>query len=498
MVSNGDPVAPIANHNGDPYANTYSNARNSYYGITGFPTVKFDGILQQVGASGNMYPTYKAKVVQRMAVLSNFTITMLGYNNGLNYTVLVTVEMVEPYAGTNLVMQFTVTESHIPENWGGLTEVNHVNRLMVPNQNGTPLDFSSQTTQSIQLNFNINAGWVVDNMEFVAFVQNNTGKEVLQGMVVAVNDLLPMVYNNAGCTALHMVPLTNCSGEVAPQINVCNEGAENLTTVDINYSVNNEPVSTFPWSGDLSYGESVLVDLPAISFNLLDENDLLIYTSNPNGNPDEDTSNDTLASTFVSAMEVVPSIYSFIKLDDNPEETTWECRNSVGFVLYSGGPYSVAQEFVKDTFYLIDDDCYTFTIYDSGGDGLVGGTSGYTLRQSDFSLIYQNNDFENTEELVQFEIDQVSVSETNRPADLTVYPNPFADQLWVTFNSTSAESVELTIYNSTGKNVYYSNYGKMEAGYHSLMIDAQTFATGIYLLNLKAGDKIITKKISSY
>ena len=48
-------------------------------------------------------------------------------------------------AGTNLVLQFTVTESHIPENWGGLTEVNHVNRLMVPGANGTPLDFSSQT-----------------------------------------------------------------------------------------------------------------------------------------------------------------------------------------------------------------------------------------------------------------------------------------------------------------------------------------------------------------
>ena len=69
LVANGDPVAPIANHNGDPYANTYSNARNNYYGITGFPTVKFDGILQVVGASGNMYPSYKAKVDQRMAVL---------------------------------------------------------------------------------------------------------------------------------------------------------------------------------------------------------------------------------------------------------------------------------------------------------------------------------------------------------------------------------------------------------------------------------------------
>ncbi len=58
-------------------------------------------------------------------------------------------------------MQFTVTESHIPENWGGLTEVNHVNRLMVPGANGTPLDFSSQTTQTVMLNFPLNAAGIM-------------------------------------------------------------------------------------------------------------------------------------------------------------------------------------------------------------------------------------------------------------------------------------------------------------------------------------------------
>ncbi|MBM3436045.1 MAG: Omp28-related outer membrane protein [Bacteroidetes bacterium] len=498
MVANGDPVAPIANHNGDPYANTYSNARNSYYGITGFPTVKFDGILQQVGASGNMYPAYKAKVDQRMAVLSNFVITMLGYNNGLNYTVLVTVDMVEPYAGTNLVMQFTITESHIPENWGGLTEVNHVNRLMVPNQNGTALDFSTQTTQSILLNFALNASWVLDNIEFVAFVQNNTGKEILQGSIVAANDLLPMVYNNAGCTALHMVPLTNCSGEVAPQISIINAGADALTTVDINYTVNNEPVSTYPWSGNLAYGESELVDLPPISFGLLDNNDLMIYSSNPNGNADEDTSNDTLVSSFTSAMEVVPNIYVFIKLDDNPGETTWECLNSSGTVLYSGGPYSIPQEFVKDTLFLTDDDCYTFAIYDSGGDGLVGGSSGFTLRQNFFSMIYQNNDFAYSEELVQFEIDQVFVSEIPAMSDLLIYPNPCKGTAWVTFSLPEAVPVAMTVYNATGSIVNQTSFEHLNAGSHTLLISAENFSPGIYFLNLQAGDRLFSRKLTSF
>jgi hypothetical protein len=451
-----------------------------------------------VGASGNMYPTYLAKVNQRMAIPSDFTLAVNGFNTGLNYTVMVSMEMVEPYTGTNLVMQFTVTESHIPENWGGLTEVNHVNRLMVPGANGTPLDFSSQTTQTVMLSFPLNAGWNQSNIDFVAFIQSNTNKEILQGYTVALEDLIPMTNSNAGCMAIHMVPVTNCSGEVAPSVNLINEGADELTSVEINYMVNNENVNTYQWSGNLGYGESEMVALPVANFTLNDNNDLVIYTTNPNGNPDEDTSNDTTATTFISAMEVVPNIYVFIKLDDNPDETTWECKNSAGEVLFSGGPYATAQEFIKDTLYLSEDDCYTFAIYDSGGDGLVGGNAGFSLRQNDFSLIYQNNDFANTEELVQFAINQIGLPETNEIAEFNVYPNPFSDQAYVSFYLSENETIDLTIYNVIGKVVYTVHQMQMEAGHQKLRIDTQEFVPGIYFVNLKAGEKIFTKKISSF
>ncbi len=38
LLQNGHAVAIVKNHNGDTFANTYSNARNSYYAITGYPT----------------------------------------------------------------------------------------------------------------------------------------------------------------------------------------------------------------------------------------------------------------------------------------------------------------------------------------------------------------------------------------------------------------------------------------------------------------------------
>lgn len=445
-----------------------------------------------------MYPTYLAKVNQRMAIPSNFTLVLNGFNEGLNFSILASIEMVEPYTGTNLVLQFAVTESHIPENWGGLTEVNHVERVMVPGSNGTVLDFSTQNTQSVMLNFALNAGWDQENIDFVAFIQNNTNKEILQGFTVPLEDLMPMYYDNAGCIAVQSVPVTNCSGEVAPTINLINEGADNLTSVNINYMINNEAVNTFQWTGDLGYGQTTMVDLPSAGFSLLENNDLVIYTSNPNGNPDEDNSNDTITTSFISATEVIPNVYVFIKLDDNPDETTWECTNSSGTVLFSGGPYVNAQEFIKDTLYLSNDDCYTFVIYDSGGDGLVGGTSGFTLRQNNFAQIYQNNDFESSEEQVQFAVNLTGLPEYNDVNALYVYPNPFTDQAYVDFFLSGTEPVEITIFNVIGKIVYQLPQTQMEAGNHKISINTGDFVSGIYFVNLKAGNRTLTKKISSF
>ena len=63
LVANGHPVAIIENHNGDSYANQYSNARNSYYGISGYPTAFFDGGNSVVGGShsSSMYSRYSLR-----------------------------------------------------------------------------------------------------------------------------------------------------------------------------------------------------------------------------------------------------------------------------------------------------------------------------------------------------------------------------------------------------------------------------------------------------
>ena len=69
-----------------------------------------------------------------------------------------------------------------------------------------------------------------------------------------------------------------------------------------------------------------------------------------------------------------------IVLDNYPNETTWNLKNSSGTTLYSGGPYSVAGSTVNVPICL-PNGCYIFTIYDAFGDGICCsyGNGSYTV-----------------------------------------------------------------------------------------------------------------------
>ena len=71
-----------------------------------------------------------------------------------------------------------------------------------------------------------------------------------------------------------------------------------------------------------------------------------------------------------------------INFDNYPEETTWEVTNSGGNVVESGGPYGSQPDGSTLAIPMcLPDDCYTFTIFDSYGDGICCGygTGDYEL-----------------------------------------------------------------------------------------------------------------------
>lgn len=174
LLENGCQVAIVSNHNGDSYANAYSNARNSMYQITGYPTAVFDGKTKSSGGStsGSTYPAYLPIYNTRYGVPSPVTLAMTVESTDNDYTATITIEKVDNISSGDLRLVFFVTESEIPKIWFNQTTVEHVNRLMVPDQNGTPVDFSSGDIQTVTLNFTLQSNWVVEHIEFIAALQN--------------------------------------------------------------------------------------------------------------------------------------------------------------------------------------------------------------------------------------------------------------------------------------------------------------------------------------
>lgn len=133
LVDNGHSVAVIEHHNGDSFTNNYSNARNTYYGINGFPTAVFDGVDYFVGGSNteSMYQNYLPIYQNRKALMSAFSVDIFGTNSGLDYNILVRLNRVAniPPTWNNLVVHFTYRNGHSVQlaraNTGGLlSEIN--------------------------------------------------------------------------------------------------------------------------------------------------------------------------------------------------------------------------------------------------------------------------------------------------------------------------------------------------------------------------------------
>lgn len=205
LVDNGHSVAVIEHHNGDSFTNNYSNARNTYYGINGYPTAVFDGVDYFVGGSNteSMYQNYLPIYQNRKALMSAFSVDIFGTNSGLDYNILVRLNRVAniPPTWNNLVVHFVLTETDIPFSWHGQTQVDYCQRLMIPDENGTAVDLLNNSYIEIPLSFNKNSTWITEKCQLSAFIQNLNTKEILQGDKVWLTELLPVPVELTAFTA---------------------------------------------------------------------------------------------------------------------------------------------------------------------------------------------------------------------------------------------------------------------------------------------------------
>jgi hypothetical protein len=396
---------------------------------------------------------------------------------------------------SNLKLHTVLTESHIEEFWQGMDEVNYVCRLMAPNQNGTAVSFASGDTQEFDITFTVDPAWVLEECEVVVFLQDQTTKEIFQATKLPLLDFMPEFDFDASVKQLFDLPKTSCTGTFEPTINLRNTGAVAMNTVEIHYQVNGGEIQSYSWEGELDYLGEEMVTLPAITFEGEESNELVIYTANPNGNSDECPSNDSKAIAIPNAMHTPNTVKLILRTDSNPGETSWELKNSAGQVLYQGGPYTTSGQMVQETFNLAEEDCFTFIIYDDGGNGLLN-PGFYMLYHGSNTVISQGVGF-GYNEMIDFNTaDPVGVDEYNDLSSVVVYPNPLKDKAVISISLENKAAVSIKVFTMTGQVVVDSNNGTLEAGQHNIVLDGTAWSQGLYLYQVTAGDKIFSGKLA--
>ena len=446
LHANGDPVAIIEYHNGDPYATTESNARNNYYSITGYPTAWFDGSYNEVvggNHTSSMYSSYLPIVNARMGIQTDFTLEIYGDNTDDNYDITVRVNKVGDYSGGNLKVRLAVTESGIQYSWQDQSELNFVCRDMVPDQNGTSVDFSSGDTQDVEVSFTFDNSWDAEECEVIAFLQDDSGKEVLHSAHVMLNDL-------------ETPEPTFVAGFYADQTGFCETPAVAYFTSDCV----GDPV-TWNWTFEGGIPETSLEENPVVTY--LDEGSYDVQLIVSNG-----SEWDTLLMEKYINVTGLPDV-SWM---DVPEQ----CNESWGpYQLTEGQPEGgvYSGEHVMDGYF--------------NPDGLDAGF--YTV-----TYTYVNEaGCENSDDYDIEVVNCVGIGEKDA-VNMEIYPNPTSGLVHLILSAEQFNNADVSVIDAVGKEVYHVS-GLNVNGSLTTDIDLSSQPQGIYFVTVKGESQRLSQKI---
>ena len=75
------------------------------------------------------------------------------------------------------------------------------------------------------------------------------------------------------------------------------------------------------------------------------------------------------------------------------------------------------------------------------------------------------------------------------------YPNPFNPTTTLNFALPIEAQVSITIYNLQGREVVSLINGNMQAGYHSVVWNADSHSSGMYFVQMRASEYVKTQKL---
>lgn len=493
MLKQGLSVAPLAfhcNYYSEEYATPETEARgSSFYKVEGYPTVVVDGLARPnvVGTAGQYLQSYnalKAEYDKRINIESPFTIELTyDYHSWNKCEAKAIVKKVGECAGNDVRVFIALTESHVPQNWGGWEELNAVVRDVVTSTAGAKL---VGETSEITALFDVHQ-WKKENCELVAWVQNTgSNKEVYQAVKISIATE-PAQYD-LGISKIENVPSESCSGIIKPTLTIKNHGSETLTSALLKITdENNNDLGSYKWEGNLKQGAETAFDMPEIRFNTSYIN---VEATELNGSSDiEDKYTfDNNFKYFAGTPYQLPDdgkLIFQVKLAEY-ENFSIDIINMDKEELVKTITFTDS-DIVKEEYILPEEGCYRIIFKNKEGNG-AGKNSFWGIIDGKKKTVVSGKDGENEftyQYVVELVYDSSVGVEDVVAENVEIYPNPTKSVL----NVNAANLNKVTVFNSIGQVVYVAN---VNSDKH--VINVESWSNGLYYINLETNDGVISSQ----
>ncbi|MBI9035263.1 MAG: T9SS type A sorting domain-containing protein [Bacteroidales bacterium] len=496
MLEMGHNIAVIEYHYDDEYQNEESLYRTGpdYYNINAYPTTYFDGVDSHIGgnALGTIYSTYVPFYDDRIADTSPFSLNIdCQYNEGV-YQISATAEQ-HTNLDANLILHCVVTESNIQQTWFESDELDFVFRKMIPDQSGSSLDFNSGNIQNLTLVFDEQEDWVHENIEIVVFIQDAETKEVYQA---EKHSFWELEHERAvNLTKIINPESSTCGNVVNPRILLKNSGSSDISSIKFEYSINEE-VHTYLWEGLLRSDRGIEIDLPETSFTPVPNSEIQVNIIEVNGETEFDTESSSLSKGFSTPYYIdCSTLYIEARTDGYYGSYSFKIFNSQQEVVYSRDSYPAAWYTDTDTVHLDMEECYSFVMYDSYGDGMCpqggGADDGYyKLKDANEEIFAEGCDIGFEEHVLFYMEDPNTGIEKLKAEDsFRIYPNPSSGFIYIESDNNDIRQLDLISLSGLVLKTINPSDTKLQS------FDVSDIQKGIYLLRIQDDENTILKKI---
>ena len=306
-----------------------------------------------------------------------------------------------------------------------------------------------------------------------------------------------------------------------PKVKIKNTGTTNITNVVLNYNLKGGAISTYTFTGNLSFLQDTIVDLGSsvVVFNGNESNVFEVSINKVNGLVgDQNTYNNVYTSKFVDVKSYPSKFVVYFKANKSVSpsngiysESNWKITDDAGVIVKSRINNNYATTTATVGLYVdtvsLPNGCYTFTMDDEGCDGIswwaytsypVNPGTGILKFNSAFTpstIKNFNGDF-GCQIQERFTIGYLlPVTEISKTSlDFQLFPNPASNEINILLDVNERSALVYNITDVTGKEVLH---GIIEnVGSELYTIPVQNLQSGLYLVNCKVNSsQIITKKI---